>query len=227
MSGCCEPSGYEGMFTARFARHLGKRYRRRGLDRTATKMVAFLAEHGIEGATVLEIGGGVGDVQIELLRRGAARTTNLELVDAYDDDAAALAREAGFTDRMTRRRVDLALDPDAVEPHDVVVLHRVVCCYPDDERLLSAAASRANRLLVFSHPRANRLNRVATAAENLWFRVRRTPFRTFLHDPDAMVRAASSGGLSVVHREIGRIWSVVGLATSSGPGLEPSPSSDR
>ena len=47
-------------------------------------MVGFLAERGVEGATVLEIGGGIGDIQLELLRRGASRTTNLELVDAYD-----------------------------------------------------------------------------------------------------------------------------------------------
>src|SRR5688572_13608402 len=84
MGSCCEPSGYQDMFGARFSRHLARRYRKRGLDRTARRMVAFLAGRGVQGATVLEIGGGVGAVQIELLRRGAARATNLELVDSYD-----------------------------------------------------------------------------------------------------------------------------------------------
>ena len=32
---------------------------------------------------------------------------------------------------MQQGRQDLAADPDAVESADVVVLHRVVCCYPD------------------------------------------------------------------------------------------------
>jgi hypothetical protein len=46
-------------------------------------------------------------------------------------------------------------DPEAVEPADMVVLHRVVCGYPDYERLLGAAADHARRALVFSYPPRN------------------------------------------------------------------------
>jgi cyclopropane fatty-acyl-phospholipid synthase-like methyltransferase len=42
-------------------------------------MVEFVELRGIEDATVLEIGGGVGEIQIELLKRRAARAVNLEL----------------------------------------------------------------------------------------------------------------------------------------------------
>jgi magnesium-protoporphyrin O-methyltransferase len=212
MSGCCEPEGYDGLFGAGFSRKLTRRYRSKGLDRTATRMVEFLTEHGVEGASVLEIGGGVGAIQLELLRRGAARTTNLELVDAYEADAAALAREAGVADRMTRRRLDLATAPDEVEPHDIVVLHRVVCCYPDYQRLLSAASAHATRLLVFSHPRRTLLNRLVTRGENLSFRLRRNPFSTYVHDPAALVGAAEQGPLRASYGHRGRVWQVVGLA---------------
>ena len=129
------------------------RYRKRGLDATARRMVGFLEQQGIEGATVLEIGGGVGEIGLELLRRGAERAVNLELSPAYDAEAARLAAEAGVQGRVERRLHDIAVDPDAIEPADIVVLHRVVCCYPDYERLLGAAAAHARRLLVFSHPR--------------------------------------------------------------------------
>ena len=47
-------------------------------------------------------------------------------------------------DRMTRRQADIATMPDEAEAHDIVVLHRVVCCYPDYERLLTAAADHAS-----------------------------------------------------------------------------------
>ena len=57
-------------------------------------MVEFLQERGIEGATVLEIGGGIGEIQIELLKRGAARTVNLELSPAYEEEAATLPTAA-------------------------------------------------------------------------------------------------------------------------------------
>ena len=156
MSGCCNPRGCDEFFNPRFARRMAKRYRKRGLDKPSRRMVEFLEQRSeLDGATVLEIGGGVGEIQLELLKRGAASTVNLELSNAYDAEAAALAREAGVEDRVERRIHDIAVAPDAIEPVDIVVLHRVVCCYPDYERLLGAAGDRAKRALVFSHPPRN------------------------------------------------------------------------
>ena len=43
------------------------------------RTVEFLQGLGLEGASVLEIGGGVGEIEIELLQAGAARAQNLEL----------------------------------------------------------------------------------------------------------------------------------------------------
>src|SRR3954469_5968085 len=128
MAGCCNPRGCDRFFTPRFARRVAERYRKRGLDKTARRMVEFVEARGVEGATVLEIGGGVGEIQIELLKRGAARAINLELSPAYEAEAAALLRDAGLEHRVERRLLDLAADPEAVDPADVVVLHRVVCC---------------------------------------------------------------------------------------------------
>ena len=166
---------------------MAQRYRKRGLDETARRIVEFLETSGVEGATVLEIGGGVGEIQIELLKRGAGRTVNLELSPAYEGEAQALLAEAGFADRVERRQLDIAAAPDSVEPADAVVLNRVVCCYPDYERLLGAAAAHAGRLLVFSYPRRNPISRLWVAGQNLVFRVMGKEFRTFTHPPAAML----------------------------------------
>ena len=128
---CCDPRGCDRFFNRGFARRVARRYRKRGLDRTARRMVSFLERHGVRGASVLEVGGGVGEIQIELLKRGADRTLNLELSPAYESEATRLLRETGFEARGERRLHDIAIEPDAVAPADVVVLHRVVCCYPD------------------------------------------------------------------------------------------------
>src|SRR3954452_17291103 len=127
MSGCCDPRGCDRMFDGRFARRVARGYRRRGLDRTARRMVDLLEESGIDGATVLEIGGGVGEIHLELLRRGGGAGAPPELSPAYDAEATRLLAEAGLIDRVQRRLADIAAEPDAVEPADIVVLHRVVC----------------------------------------------------------------------------------------------------
>jgi len=208
---CCNPRGCDGLFGPRFARRLAKRYRKHGLDRTARRMVAFLDQRGIDGASVLEVGGGVGDIQIELLHRGAARAVNLELSPAYDTEARRLLREAGIQDRVERQLHDIAVDPDGVSPADVVVLHRVVCCYPDYQRLLSAAADHAGRLLVFSFPPRNPAARLAVAAQNLAFRLLRREFRVFTHPPAAMLAALADRGLRPTYAHHGLIWQMAGL----------------
>ena len=179
-------------------------------------MVEFL-EPDLDGATVLEIGGGVGEIQLELLKRGAARTLNLELTNAYDREARDLAREAGVEDRVERRVHDIAVEPHAIEPADIVVLHRVVCCYPDYEQLLGAAATHARRSLVFSHPPRNVVSRALLGAQNLFFKALGREFRTFAHPPKAMRAVLEHHGLEPAFTHRGVPWSVEGRRRSAAP----------
>jgi magnesium-protoporphyrin O-methyltransferase len=135
MADCCNQPGYQTVFSDRFARRVARTYRKRGLDRTQRRLVSFLTDRGIQNASVLEIGGGVGEMQIELLSCGRARRPTSRS-RGYETEAAALLKRSGMADRVTRRFVDIATSPEEIESADVVVLHRVVCCYPDYERLL-------------------------------------------------------------------------------------------
>src|SRR6266704_373506 len=71
MSDCCTPKGYRWIFSERSARAEAKRYRRKGLDATSRRIFDFVKKQGVEGRTVLEVGGGIGAIQIELLKAGA------------------------------------------------------------------------------------------------------------------------------------------------------------
>lgn len=210
MSSCCNPDEYDEVFTSKYARRTAKKLRAAGLDETAGRMVDFVSDQGLKDATVLEVGGGVGGLHIELLRRGASNATNAELSTAYDLEASRLLVEAGLADRVARRIVDLAADPEAVPRADVVVLHRVVCCYPDFEGLLGAAADHAERMLVFSYPRPRVLTRAQTVLENLSYAVRRQDFRTFVHSPEAMVGVLADHGLRVVQTGKNAMWQYTG-----------------
>jgi magnesium-protoporphyrin O-methyltransferase len=193
------------------ARRAAERYRSRGVGQTERRMLSFLSERGIEGATVLEIGGGVGEVQLELLKLGAARTVNLELSPGYDLDAASLASETGFEGRMERRLLDIAANPADVEAADVVVLNRVVCCYPDYASLLGSAADHARRLLVFTYPPRNAVSRLVLGAENLRFRLQRKKFRTFAHPPARMLEVVEGRGLRHAYAHRPLVWQIAGF----------------
>jgi ubiquinone/menaquinone biosynthesis C-methylase UbiE len=87
MTSCCPSRDYHRFFNQRFARRLANRYTKRGLDPTAQTMVESLQATGVEGASVLEIGGGIGEIGVELLQAGAAQAENLELSSAYQEQA--------------------------------------------------------------------------------------------------------------------------------------------
>jgi 16S rRNA G966 N2-methylase RsmD len=197
------------MFTGRLARWSANRYRKRGLGKTARRIVGLVVERGVAGATLLEVGGGVGEIQVELLTRGAAGATNLELSPAYEHEARRLLASVGLTGRVERRILDIAATPEQVEVADIVVLHRVVCCYPDYARLLAAVADHARRQVVFSHPPRNVVSRAVLGTQNMFFRLRGSQFRVFAHPPQAMLAVLAEHGLHPDTVRRGPVWRVV------------------
>jgi len=209
VSTCCAPR-YRKVFSKRLARRDARRYRRKGLDQTAQEIVDRLTENGVSDATVLEVGGGVGAIDIELLKAGAREATVVELSEEYDAEAAQLATENGLQNRVSRRHGDFVELERDVDPADVVVMHRVVCCYPDPESLVGAAAVHARRLLALSFPRDNWWIRAGWYAVDAWFRLVYR-FESFVHPHERILGAASRAGFAPVHEHSGRLWHVAVL----------------
>jgi 2-polyprenyl-3-methyl-5-hydroxy-6-metoxy-1,4-benzoquinol methylase len=215
MSGCCTPKGYRWIFSERQAHVEAKRYRRKGLDATSKRIFEFLKRLGVEGRTVLEVGGGVGAIQIELLKAGAARAVNIELIPTYEDEAAALLQETGLTERVDRRVMDFATNGAAVEGADIVIMNRVICCYPDMPRLAGAAADHARETLVMSFPRRSWWPRIGFGLGNAVLRLTRREFHIFLHPPKEILATSEQHGLRTVLDEPGILWSVAALRRSA------------
>ena len=209
---CC-PGGdaYEVEFSRAYARSTAQRYVRRGLRSPARDIVDFLENRGVEAASVLEIGGGVGYLCIDLLRRGAETATNLDLSPNYEDEARDLVSRYRLGGRLARLRLDIAQNPDAVPPADIVILNRVVCCYPDYAGLLSAAGNHARSLLILSYPTVNPLTWVWLGMGNWLNVVRGREFRAYLHDPAAMLGIPERNGLRLVMEHHGPTWSIAGF----------------
>ena len=211
MSDCCSPKGYRWVFSERSARAEARKYRRRGLDGTSRRIVDFLKARGVDGQTVLEVGGGIGAIQIELLKAGAARAVSVELTPTYEDVAAGLLNEAGLTDRVERRVMDFAQASSQVDGADVVIMNRVICCYPDMPRLAGAAADHARQMLVMSYPTGAWWMRVALGLGNFVLWLLRREFHVFVHPPKEIIATARRRGLEPVLDQQGALWTVAAM----------------
>ncbi len=211
MSDCCTPKGYRQIFSEKNAAGEARRYRRNGLDGTSKRIFDFIRERGVEGKTLLEVGGGIGAIEIELLKAGMARALNVELTPTYEVAAGELLVEAGLSDRVGRRVMDFAEAGTEVGSADVVVMNRVICCYPDMPKLAGAAADRARGLLVMSFPNRRWWTRLGLTLANFGFRVIRMQFRVFLHPPALIVAAVEQRGFKTRLNQPGLLWQVVAL----------------
>lgn len=206
---CTHCKAAEDVFSAGWAQRELEDYRRKGAAKTTRLMLDRLKEAGVAGATLLDIGGGVGAIQHELLDAGIAQGVDVDASSAYLNAARLEAERRGTSDRMVYLHGDFVdLAPD-IEAADIVTLDRVVCCYPHMEQLVDLSSARAKRLYALIYPRDNWLTRTGIPLFNLLaFRMWGNPFRTFVHPTPQIDRILRENGLRRwFHHYVG-LWQV-------------------
>lgn len=191
---CCSPDDprFDRQFDARHAGAQLRAYRRQGPRGLTSVLIDALADDDVEGATVLDIGGGVGAVHHALLRSGAAAAVDVDASRAYISAAREEAERQGHAARVRYIAGDFVSLADSIDAADLVALDRVICCYPDMAALVGRSAALARHRYGLVYPRDSWLGRVGIAVVNAGYRLSRSPFRTYIHrteDVDAILTA--------------------------------------
>lgn len=205
MPECCIPSGYDRLFSPREARRRLRDYDKNGLNPMAKQIVDYLETRGVDGHRVIEVGGGIGAVQVELLKAGAGSAVNVELSEGYREVAEDLLRREGLEGRVEHVIGDFTQLAEGMKADDVI-MNRVICCYPDMERLMSAGMTASRRFVGLTYPRDGLAFRVLLRLENAFHRIRGVGFRAYLHSPDAILEVARAGGFEVAFADLDARW---------------------
>ncbi len=213
---CCEPD-YDAAFDDRTARRQLARYRRAGPWGSTRRLIEALRGPGVDGASLLDIGGGVGVIGLELLQVGAASVTDVDASQPYIGVAREEFARRGFADRATFHAGNFVTLAPEIEAHDLVTLDRVVCCYGDWPALIDAATARTRRRLGLVYPNDRWWMRLAIGASNLCARIMRQSYRGYVHSErgiDARIREA--GFVPATHHR-GWVWQTVVYERVSAP----------
>src|SRR2546426_10190404 len=186
------------------------KYKSNGLTASSQVLLDFISNKGLVGKTVLEIGCGTGFFALETLRHGASSCLGVDLSSAAIHEANEFAKESGLQDRV---RFDVADAASTRQPaSDVVVMDKVLCCYPDAEALLKTASNSSRELLGLVVPRDEGLMkpamRIGTALINLVERLRKTGFRLYLHSLRSIDQLLSERGFQQASKAKSRFWLV-------------------
>ena len=186
---CCEIT--DNVFSEAEARAELRNYRRRGPMNQTKLILEAVRSLGLRNADLLDIGGGIGVIHHELLDEVARKATHVDASSAYLKEAKQEAGRRGHSDRVNFVHADFTDVASQIPQVDIVTLDRVVCCYPDFRSLLKAAADHSQRALALTYPRETWFMRIGFRIMNFVQKLRRDPFRVFLHpitEMDALLR---------------------------------------
>jgi len=204
VSACC--STYGNIAGAQFDEKIAKRdldsYHKKGPGPTARLLRDMLVDASAVDGTLLDVGSGIGGLSFDLLERGVDRAIAVDASAAY---LAAAAQEATRRDRLRAVQfkhgdfLDLA---PTIPPATIVTMDRVICCYPAFESLLKEALGHVERYFAYSYPRDLWYVRAAIAGENAIRRLKRNPFRAFVHPVHRMTQTIEGAGFRLAaHRQ--------------------------
>ena len=221
MSTCC--SGFCASISRQFDAVVAegdlKRYRTKGPNPTTRMLRDGIVRAGA-GQSLLDVGAGIGALSFELLAAGFDTAVALDAAPAYVAPARREVAARGLGNRMTVVEADFVATAEAAAPADVVVMDRVVCCYPDFRPLLERALDRSRHLFAYSYPRDRWYVRIVVALQNVARAAAGKAFRTTLHPAAAMEDLILAHGFHRTSRTGSLVWAVDVYQRRPGRGVD-------
>ncbi len=169
------------LFDLKTARKEKRKYSKKGPSGVTKKLVEFLSDIPRKDKNLLDIGGGIGILQLDHLSRGGSKTTDVDASVAYLEVAKELAIEKGFSEKTSYRQGDFVDDVENLGTFSIVTLDKVVCCYPDFRALLKKSMDHTNEFLALSFPMGGPIAKFVSWLGASWMRIKGSSFRPYIH----------------------------------------------
>ncbi|MCC7362529.1 MAG: methyltransferase domain-containing protein [Anaerolineales bacterium] len=204
----CQCQGIEAVFDQAQADRKLREYHRKGPAATTRLLVEALRTAGVEGRTLLDIGGGVGAIQWALLAAGAREAVGVDASSAHIATARREAERQGVGGRVNYVLGDFVALAGAVAAADIVTLDRVICCYDDMPGLVRLSAQHARQLYGLVYPQDAGWMRLGARAANGFQRLTGSAFRVFVHATAGVEALLREDGLRRVYYRRSGLWQV-------------------
>ncbi len=206
---CCQRQAIEDRFDQGFVAKKLQQYRQSGLKKETRLLVEALESEGVEGLTLLDVGGGLGAIEYALIKAGVSQVMSVEASQAFSDAAKTEAARQGLSDKMTFWHGDLVELASQIPRADIVTLDKVVCCYRDMESLVRASVEKAKKLYGLVYPRDDWWMKAAIGFENLFETVTGSDWRVYVHPTREVDRLIQEHGLRQRFRRVLIDWQIV------------------
>jgi 2-polyprenyl-3-methyl-5-hydroxy-6-metoxy-1,4-benzoquinol methylase len=184
MQCCAVPCNDTNRLFSRLAGFYRWRFRVFGFEKTQKQLLRGIIDAGVGHASIMEIGCGAGHLHRKLLDHGATVATGVDISENMLNQARRLSADSGLTQRTVYHQGDYADLANELDDADITIMDKVVCCYPDPERLLKAALPKTRRLIALTYPRDRVYTRFAIYISAKILRLLGSDFRPYVHNPE-------------------------------------------
>ena len=196
-------------FSSDLANRELKDYRAHGPGKTTRLLIEALKAAGIDGLTLLDIGGGVGVIQHELFQAGASSAVAVDASSGYLQAAEQEAERQGYAEHVRYRHGDFVDLAPQLQQAGIVTLDKVICCYPDMRALVSLSSAHAEKLYGVVFPRDTWWLKLGLGFVNRMQWLRRSSFRVFVHSTEAIEAVVREQGLARRYYRQTILWQVI------------------
>lgn len=205
----CQCQGIESIFDNKGAQKELEDYQKKGAKGTTRDLIDTIAADEVAGRTLLDIGGGVGAIQHELLQQGIASAVNVDAASAYLQAAEQEAERLGVAEKVDYRHGNFVDIAPELAPADIVTLDRVICCFDDMPALVTASVALAKSYYGVVFPVDNLLTRFAVGVGNFFLKLFGNDFRVFVHPTVEVEKIVEAAGFRRVFYNRRSFWQVI------------------
>ena len=206
--GCCQCQGIENMFDKKAAKRQLKRYLKKGPSKTTSMLLDAIHKKGVQGLNFLDIGGGIGAIQNDLIKAGASNGTSIEASSAYIDVVKEETLQNGLAERVNFKQGDFTTTATDVDSADIVTLDKVICCYDDMSELVGLSSKLARKIYAVIYPRDVWWTKLALPMMNFYPRLKGSSFRVFIHPTKKVEKIIFGNGLKQNYYATTLFWQV-------------------
>lgn len=207
---CCQGQECAGAnkFFTKFSKKYARRFRKKGLEKVQSRLLEGIKRVPIPSAEILDIGCGVGALHITLLRDGATHATGVDAAAGMIRQAGTFARAHGVFEKVTYVLGDFTSVGNDLQPADITILDKVVCCYENVDELLSKSLEKTRRIFAVSMPRENAFVRFGFQIEIFLAKLFKAAFHPYWHDWKNLRTMIASRGFKPIYEGRTFLWNI-------------------
>lgn len=121
-------------------------------------------------------------------------------------EATDWAKQRGISEKTQYIEGDFIDIANTIEPADIIIMDKVVCCYPDANSLIHRSLEKCIESFTLTYPRKTWYTRLGVQTSAFLMKLLGSNFRPYVHDPALIEKWITEQGFKKTLQNQTFIW---------------------